>query len=268
MRKGGELARRAEAACLKGWPALREIELDGWLLRFSQGHTRRSNSVTPLASGMSALRDKIAECESHYRAAGLPAIFRIPDIAEPGLDAALDAAGYAGPEDETCVIYRDFARHPPERCEAELDESAPSEEWLEAQQRCTGISAASREAQRAILASLAVPAVFASVRGRDGVTASVAFGAVHDRIVCVNLVATAEAARRQGLSRRAVGAVLAWAQQRAGAAAACLPVVASNLPAVALYRGLGFESELYRYPYRRRPSAQRAAPTGSTGGIR
>lgn len=268
MSTGGELARRAEAACLKGWPALREIELDGWLLRFSQGHTRRSNSVTPLSSGRCALRDKIAECESLYRAARLPAIFRIPAFAEPGLDAALDAAGYAGPEDETCVIYRDFARHPLEPSAAELDESAPSEEWLDAQQRCTGISPAARAAQRAILAALAVPSVFAAVRGRDGAPASVAFGAVHDRIVCVNLVATAPAARRRGLSRRAVGAVLAWAQQHAGAEAACLPVVASNAPAVALYRCLGFESELYRYHYRRRPSDQRVAPTGSTGGIR
>jgi N-acetylglutamate synthase len=267
MSTGGDLARRVEEACLNGWPALREVWFDSWLLRFSQGHTRRSNSVTPLASGRRALRDKIVYCEALYAAAGLPAIFRVPAIAEPGLDAALDAAGYAGHDDETCVIYRDFARHPPERAAAELDEGAPGKEWLDAHQRCAGLSAAAREAQRAILASLTVPSVFATLRGRDGAPASVAFGAVHDRIVCINLVATDPGARRQGLSQRAVGAVLAWAQQHAGAEAACLPVVASNAPAIALYRGRGFETELYRYHYRRRPSGQGVAPTGSTGGI-
>lgn len=251
MTAGDGLARRAEAACLNGWPGLREIWFDFWLLRFSEGHTRRANSVTPIAPGRRGFRDKIAHCERLYREAGLPAIFRIPSFAEPGLDAALEALGYAA-EDETCVICRDFARRPPERAAAELCEGTPSDAWLEAQARCTGIPAAARATQRKILAALAVPAVFAAVPAGTGAPASVAFGAVHDGMVCVNLVATEPAARRQGLSRRAVEAVLAWAQERAGADAACLPVVAGNAPAIALYRDLGFDTELYRYHYRRR----------------
>lgn len=253
MTASDDLARRAEEANLNGWPALRQVWFDGWLLRFSQGHTRRSNSVTPFSPGTRGLRDKIAYCEALYAAAGLPPIFRVPSIAEPRLDAALDALGYAGAEDESCVIYRDFRRRAPERVEAELGEARPGEAWLEAQARCTGNGAADRDAQRKILDALAVPAVFAAIRAADGRLASLAFGAVHDRMVCVNLVVTDPASRRQGLARRAVTAVLAWAHERAGAEAACLPVVAANAPAIALYRGLGFDTELYRYHYRRQP---------------
>ena len=63
---------------------------------------------------------------------------------------------------------------------------------------------------------------------------------------------TDPALRRSGLSRRAIATVLAWARDRAGAEGACLPVIATNLPARALYQQLGFDTELYRYHYRRR----------------
>jgi N-acetylglutamate synthase len=245
-----DLARRVEEACLNGWPALRQVWFDGWLLRFSEGHTRRSNSVTPVAPGSRNLPSKIAYCEALYAWAGLPLIFRVPTMAETGLDGALTARGYAA-EDETCVIYRDLGRGLPERGDAELSEGMPSETWLDAHARFTGSAASGQSVQQKILEALAVPAVFAATRTADGRIASLAFGAVHDRIVCLNLVATDPALRRQGLSRRTVSAVLAWARA-AGAAAACLPVVASNTPAIALYRTLGFDTELYRYHYRRR----------------
>lgn len=246
-----ELARRVEEACLNGWPALRQILFDGWLLRFSEGHTRRSNSVNPLSPGRRDLREKIARCETLYAQAALPTIFRIPSIAEPGLDEALDCLGYGPAEDETCVVHLDFSRREIPRLDAILRENTPGDEWLEAHARFTGSDGRARDAQRRILAVLALPAVFAAVPAEDGRPASLAFGAVHDGIVCINLVVTAPAMRRRGLSRRAVLAVLSWARDH-GAEGACLPVGATNAPALALYRSLGFDTELYRYHYRRR----------------
>jgi N-acetylglutamate synthase len=250
-----DLRRRVEEACLKGWPALHEVLHDGWLLRFAEGHTRRANSVNPMRLGTQRLRDKIAHCEKLYERAGLPTIFRIIGSLEPGLGEALDAQGYGSVEDETVVVHLDFARRAPGAAGAEISETVPSEEWLDAHARCTGIGETAQRSQRKILQALAVPAVFTAVRADDGRLASLAFGAVHERIVCINLVVTDPAARRRGLSRKAVSTALAWARDRAGADGACLPVVAGNTPARALYRELGFTTELYRYHYRRRPQA-------------
>ena len=174
------LARRVAAACLKGWPALHEIWLDGWLLRFAEGHTRRANSVNPLRRGSRDCREKIAECEAAYRAQGLPVIFRISALAEPGVDEMLGTLGYGPAEDETCVIYRPLESGEISGGDADVCENAPSEEWLDAHARCTGNSETARHAQRKILQALSVPAVFTGVRTAEGNLASLAFGAVHD----------------------------------------------------------------------------------------
>jgi N-acetylglutamate synthase len=252
MERAAALALRVEEACLKGWPALHEVWLDGWLLRFAEGHTRRANSVNPLRRGSRERREKIAECEAAYRAQGLPVIFRISALAEHGLDEMLEALGYGPPEDETCVIYRPLEGGEIDGGDVYVCENAPDQEWLDAQARCTGSGETARRVQRKILQALSVPAVFAAARGPDGSLASLAFGAVHDKLVCLNLVVTDPASRRRGLSRCAVAAVLSWARDCAGAEGACLPVGAANLPARALYQQLGFNTELYRYHYRRR----------------
>jgi hypothetical protein len=58
--------------------------------------------------------------------------------------------------------------------------------------------------------------VFAALRAAGGKFASIAVGAVHDRVVCVNLVATDPAQRRKGLPRRLGGAPPGGRQERAG----------------------------------------------------
>ena len=254
MQDGGEaFARRVEDACLTAWPAVRHAFYDGWLLRFAGGHTRRANSVNALRRGAHDLGDKIRYCETAYRRQALPAIFRVFSFTEPELDGALDAAGYGPAEDETRVIHMDTAKLGGIEASAEVViESAPSDAWFAAQAKCGGLDALAQAEQRSILGALAVPAFFAAARAPNGRLASLACGAVHDAVTCINLVVTDPAWRRCGLSRRAVSTVLAHARDRAGATGACLAVVAANTPAIALYRRLGFRTELYRYHYRRR----------------
>jgi N-acetylglutamate synthase len=244
-----DLSAQAREAGLNAWPALKQILLDSWLLRFADGLSRRANSVNPLAAGRRALPEKIALCEAHYRAQGLPTIFRLEGDIEPGLLMELAARGYRA-EGESRVLYADLSRAGTV-ADVELA-TAPGTEWLAGLGELQGQDERQRRACRRILDLLAIPAAFAAIRG-EGEIAAVAFAARHDRMASINAVVTGTRHRRQGLSRRVVGALLGWASD-GGATGACVQVAADNAPALALYDGLGFDRELYCYHYQRRPA--------------
>ena len=241
-----------EEACLNAWPALKEIFYDGWLIRLAEGETRRINSVNVIGRGAYAVGDKIAYCESVYRAHGLPAYFRLRSNDDSGLDAVLATRGYRA-EDETRTLYMDFARTPPKPApgafRVAVTPDAPGEDWFAAHERFSERMAANDDIRRRLLALVALPVAFAAAHDGEGRVISVAYGAVHDRLVLLQWVATDPVRRREGLSRATLGGLLSWARE-AGARGACLQVVATNAPAVVLYEQLGFDRELYRYHYR------------------
>jgi ribosomal-protein-alanine N-acetyltransferase len=80
----------------------------------------------------------------------------------------------------------------------------------------------------------------------------VVVGFVHAWVVADELqvlnVATARAARRQGVGRTLLRALFAEVRA-AGCAFATLEVRTSNAPAIALYRGLGFSDDCVRHGY-------------------
>jgi len=248
----GTLAARVEEVCMNAWPALQEIHYDGWLIRLADGQTRRTNSVNILYEGKLPDEAKVAYCEDVYRRHGLPSHFRILSTAGESMDRLLERLGYDA-QDQTSTLFMDFARHAPAppQIAVEMTPDAPTAEWLAARAQISGQTRSETAKVEKILQHLALPAVFAAVRDDDGVVRSVAKGAVHDGIVCLNLVATDTALRRRGYSRECLGAILCWAKQ-GGANGACLQVVSTNAPAIALYQSLGFTQELYRYHYRHR----------------
>ena len=40
-----------EELSMNAWPSLQTLLLDGWVLRFAAGYTRRANAVCPLFAG-------------------------------------------------------------------------------------------------------------------------------------------------------------------------------------------------------------------------
>ena len=243
---------QVEETCMNAWPALKEIFYDGWLIRLANGQTRRTNSVNVIGQGSRALADKIAYCEDVYRAHGQPSYFRILSTGPKELDAALEARGYRS-EDETRTLFMNFRRHPPPAQDSQHDldilEGRPSPEWLAAHRCLSRRSVAEAGALHAILEMLAIPAFFGEARDEEGQIASVAFGAIHERMMCLQWVVTDPEQRRRGLSRATLSALLRRGQEM-GATGACLQVVAANAAAIRLYESLGFGCELYRYHYR------------------
>ena len=242
------LSASVEEACLNAWPALKEIFYDGWLIRLAEGQTRRTNSVNVIGAGRYALDDKIAHCERIYRDHGQPLYFRIRSTDDPALERALATRDFQA-EGETRTLYRNFAKTPPPAPDPRAEiTKRPDAEWLAAHARFAG-HAEDRMRNR-LLDLVALPIAFAAVRDTRGRIVSVGYGAVHDRLVSLQWVATDPALRRQGLSQATLSGLLHWAQASAGARGACLQVVADNMAAVRLYERLGFDRELYRYHYR------------------
>ena len=248
----GALSWRIEETCFNAFPSLQQVLFGNWLLRFSAGLSRRANSANPLRPECAGIAAAVAAAEALYRARGMPTIFRVPSIADPALDRELTARGYAS-EGESCVLYGALdalragsgAADPAVR----LGQS-PDAAWLRAMARLQGHSPAHRAIYRRIVGAIAIPARFALLTV-DGLPAALAYGAIHDGILCYESVITDPGRRRQGYSRRIIASLASWARA-SGATGACLQVEAGNTPARTLYRGLGL-AELYRYHYRREP---------------
>jgi len=247
---------RVEETCLNAWPALRQVLLDGWVLRFSEGLTRRANSANPLRGPRETGDGLIAACEALFQRRQLPTIFRLPSIIDADLDQRLDEAGY-GREGESCVRYGDLTD-----VEAASDPdvrllSRPSREWFAAMAALQHHTAEQRRTYRRIIGSLAIPAAFAAL-AIDGEFAALAYGAIHDRLLCYESVITDPRRQRRGYARRVIAGLAAWAKDQ-GAEGMCLEVEAHNAPALALYDAFGLKAELYRYHYRRAPKGSSLA---------
>ena len=86
----------------------------------------------------------------------------------------------------------------------------------------------------------------------DGAIRSVGYGVIVDGLLVIESVATADAHRGRGYARRVVASLMNWAAGQ-GVDEAVLQVVTDNAPARALYRSLGFDTELFDYFYMRQP---------------
>ena len=106
------LVRGIEELTLNAWPALNNLLYDGWVLSFSDGYTRRANSIHPLYPSTLPLADKIAVCEATYAARGQETVFKLTSP-DHELDATLERLGYASAA-TTSVQIADLnhARHP------------------------------------------------------------------------------------------------------------------------------------------------------------
>ncbi len=241
---------RIEEACHNAWPAARQIWLGDWMLKFAPGVSRRANSANPLRAEAAGIDALVAAGTDLCRAQGQPLLVRVLSLLDPAVDRRLAALGFSA-EGESCVLYAGLGEVVRGRDPAVETSSRPGAGWLSAMSAIREHSPDQAAMYRRIVDSIAVPAAFLCLRA-DGRLAALAFGVLHDRLLCCESVITASEFRGRGYSRRLMAAMFAWAEA-AGAEGVCLQVEAANNPALALYRRLGLRSERFRYHYRRAP---------------
>lgn len=219
------------------WPARSVQDIGGWLLRHADGVTKRANSVLPLDAPRD-LDAALARAELFYGERGLPTVFSLSERARPeGLGAVLEARGYEV-VDPTLAMAADLAG-PYERDGVEIADE-PSPGWLDVWWSVDGRYGHQLPVATEILTG--VPAGYASL---DGV--AVGRGVPQGEWLGIYAMAVAPEARRHGLGRRVLRALLGWGREQ-GCERAYLVVVERNAAARAMYAAEGFaESGGYHY---------------------
>ncbi|HNY01195.1 MAG TPA: GNAT family N-acetyltransferase [Bacteroidales bacterium] len=241
------MIRKFEEISNNAWPALRVFQYDGWLLRFANGVTKRSNSVSLLYPSTLDPVTKIAFCEDLYRSAGIPPCLKVTPDSEPKeIDRILEEQGY------TIHSHISFQTASLKEMSGERDpqvflEEKPDPEWIDHFIHMNGFDIARKPTYLAILEQLVLPVTTATIF-RDGKVAAVGLGVLEDRYLGIFDIVVDPAFRKRGLGYTVTSALMQRGREM-GADTAYLQVLCDNLPALRLYERLGFR-EIYRYWYR------------------
>ncbi len=236
--------RQAELHVATAWPALHTAWDGEWLIRMSDGFTGRGNSAAPLTRDDTGREARLQRTVAAFRRQGITPTIRLSPLAPLALDLDLLAAGWR--LHHPSIVLAGPAAHASADRTVTID-PAISDAWMA---DCVAIGGCPAEHQGTMTRMLTgmIPEVGYLRLEEDGRLAAVAIAVMTEDTVNLFDVAADPTRRRRGYGRRIVETAMAWGRAR-GAARALLQVAAGNDPAIALYRGLGYQ-ELYRYHYR------------------
>jgi N-acetylglutamate synthase len=236
-----------EELSINAWPALQTMVYDGWILRFSNGYTKRANGIYPLYESKDELDTKIAACERVYQEQGLDVVYKMTSDVQPKeLDAALAAKGYAASGYTSIqTLSLDHVRNP--STEDVIIHEGLTSQWLHNFCRLNSVREEHQSTMSQMLNNILPKACFISIT-KDQNTVACGLGVrVGDYVGLFDIVTDVQF-RRQGIGEQLVLHLLKWGK-RNGAKRAFLQVVLDNTPALHLYNKIGFE-ERYQYWYR------------------
>ena len=129
LRRMSEVA-ALEDVCERAWPPRERVELDGAVLRFTDGFTRRANSAR-VDGGGADLDGLIARAEHEYRSRGLRPGFRLTPLSPPAFERLLGERGYVVDTEAVVMVAEALPEAAPARGGDEIALApALGEEWL------------------------------------------------------------------------------------------------------------------------------------------
>lgn len=237
--------RDLEELALNAWPALQTVLMGGWIVRFSEGYTKRANSACRLG-GSSAPLSEIGEAiEALYARHDQEPIFRLTPLAGDEDAQWLARRGYAEIE-PTAIMTKCLAGEMPAD-PGVIVTNAPGDAWLAGFAAGNRYGPAVRPTLEKMLAAIRPTALFATLM-HEGRPCGYGLAVIERGRVGLFDILVEEQVRGRGLGRRLVGAMLS-AGAGAGAESAYLQVLETNSAAIDLYRSLGF-AKRYGYAYR------------------
>jgi len=238
---------KLEEIALNAWPALETIHLDGWVIRYANGVTKRSNSVNPIYASSQNTDEKIDFCEKFYRSKGILVCFKITKIAQPsGLDEMLEARGYAHKFD-VLIQAMNISKFIGEIVKNIRLLEDTDDLWLDHYIKMNGSKPADKPVYKQIIDKILFPKCLFTLTLNE-VVIGCGLGVVEDKYIGLFDIVIDPQYRNKGFGKLLVENILKWGKSK-GAETAYLQVLADNAPAIRLYEKVGFK-EAYRYWYR------------------
>lgn len=240
-----------EAAFLTAWPSIKAVHDRHWLWRWADGYSKRGNTLQCHDPADDAdIPARLDRFMALSRRHGIQPLVRLTPLAPPALVAKIETEAWTVIEpSRVLAMPLTAAPHAPP---GDVDiRPAADPLWADEHSRLSSYDAATRARLGRILDLIAVPTGAILLRDDAGRAVATAL-VVQTGTIAVFLNVVVDAARRgQGLGRRVMTESIAWAAA-AGATQAGIQVLADNVPALTLYRSLGF-ADRYGYSYHRAP---------------
>ena len=239
--------KQLEEISMNSWPSLQTIHYDGWIIRFANGLTKRSNSINAIYDSNIDVHEKIEYCEKLYKKKNLPVCFKISDIVQPpDLDKVLELNGYKHVFDVS-VQSIDL-----KSTQIDMDKNASiievtDDKWIDDYVRMNEININDKPILRKIIDQIIFPKCLLTYY-KDGLPIGCGLGVVDDRFIGLFDIVIDKKYRNLGLGKLMINSILKWGKMN-GADTGYLQVLTNNLPALRLYEKIGFIEE-YKYWYR------------------
>ena len=223
--------------------ALNIMQYDGWILKFSEGHTNRANSVSMIYPSTINVNEKIQNCEKIYSEQNLPCVFKLTDGDEQMMKLLIECGYKEVTPSDVMVREIDDITMP----EGDISfYNKPLEEWLCAYFEFEGFSQKSQAIYRRMLDKVCIKTDYVAIR-EHGKIIALASSAMERGYLLIQNVVVHPDYRRKGYGKLLCKALMSKGKSD-GAKKAWLQVVQTNEGAYKLYDGLGFK-KVYTYRY-------------------
>ena len=230
-----DLLRQIEWAAVRGWPALKTREIDGWVWRFTSGGSIRANSVAALAYTGADIDTTIDAIEALSRENDTPAVVTVSEASRPpDLDGRLAARGYARGDAHVTMAKVVTAAAIPLACKVN---PSPPPGWMDAY--LSGLSPDRRLIAPRLIANLPKRTAWFVSCTTNGILTSSGLTVIDGTLASVQCMATLPGARGRGGAKAVLAAIEATALQH-GATALYLQTGGDNTAARTLYAAMGY----------------------------
>jgi ribosomal protein S18 acetylase RimI-like enzyme len=247
------LVQALETRLVNAWPAFETQIVDGWILRFAKGYSKRANSASPLMPGAALDDAAIDQIVRQFEMQRLRPTIRLTGLEAPGVEQRLAARGFVELEPTYGMVAA--------LCEMDIEtqvageptvliEPKPTARWLKEVAASYGGDKANHTILKEIVDRIRQPTAYATLN-LDDRPAAWGLAVVERGFVGLFDIVVAPDLRGLGLGKQIVCALTAWAR-KAGAEQAYLQVREDNQVARDLYRTVGF-TDAYRYTHRVTP---------------